>query len=91
VSASAGQAASIGTISVPPSWAASAPAITRLAAASPSTSLGAPTIVESVSSDFVLGETVLASAALRGLGGAAPQNRPAVAAHPPTPDRPKWH
>ncbi|MCV7257126.1 PPE family protein [Mycobacterium shimoidei] len=91
VSASAGQAASIGTISVPPSWAASAPAITRLAAASPSTGLGAPTIVESVSSDFVLGETVLASAALRGLGGAAPQNRPAVAAHPPTPDRPKWH
>lgn len=91
VAAAAGRATSIGAVSVPPSWATAAPAITRLAAASPSTGVTAPTDAESVNSDFVLGATVLATAALRGLGGTGSPGRPSAAAHPAAPDRPKWH
>lgn len=66
--------------------------MTRLAAAaSPSTSLNAAEAVAPPSSEYLFGETVLASAALRGLGGVTPHGRPAVTPHPRISDSRKWY
>ena len=79
LSAGAGRASSIGALSVPPNWAAATPPIRLVAAARPNTLAGAVPTVQAASTENLLNETLLASMALRGVGGAGPQNRPAIA------------
>jgi PPE-repeat protein len=78
-SAGVGRASSIGALSVPPSWAAATPAITLVAAAWPNTLAGVAPTVPAGSPENLLNEPLLASMALRGVGGAAPQGRPTIA------------
>jgi PPE-repeat protein len=79
LSASVGRASSIGALSVSPSWAAATPPIRLAAAAQPDTLAGAIPTVQSASPENLLTETLLASMALRGVGGARPQGRPTIA------------
>ena len=68
-SASLGQAASIGALSVPPGWTAAAPAIRLTAVALPATSLGAAPEVFAGSPGSLFSEMALASMAGRAIGG----------------------
>jgi len=76
--AGAGRASSIGALSVPPSWAAATPPIRLVAAAWPNALAGAVPTVQATSAENLLSETLLASTALRGVGGASPQGRPTI-------------
>jgi PPE-repeat protein len=78
-SAGLGRASSIGALSVPPSWAAVTPPIRLVAAAWPNTLSGVTPTVLTASPENLLNEALLASMALRGVGGAAPQGRPTIA------------
>jgi PPE-repeat protein len=78
LSAGLGRAPSIGALSVPPNWAAAAPPIRLVAAAWPNTLPGATTTVLAASPENLLNEMLLASKAVRGIGGAAPQGRPTI-------------
>jgi hypothetical protein len=76
--AGAGRASSIGALSVPPSWAAATPPIRLVATAWPNALAGAVPTVQAASAENLLSETLLASTALRGVGGASPQGRPTI-------------
>ena len=78
LSAGLGRASSIGALSVPPSWAAVTPPIRQVAAAWPNTLPGATPTVLAASPENLLNEMLLASMAVRGVGGAAPQGRPTI-------------
>ena len=78
LSAGLGRASSIGALSVPPSWAAATPPIRLVATAWPNTLAGAAPTVHAASPENLLNETLLASMALRGVGGAAAHGRPAI-------------
>ncbi|ORV07882.1 PPE family protein, SVP subgroup [Mycobacterium celatum] len=71
VSASMGQAASVGALSVPQSWAAAAPAFRQVAAALPMTTAAAAPEVAAAGSGQLFSEMALASMAGRALGGTA--------------------
>ena len=73
-----GRASSIGALSVPPSWAAVTPPIRLVAAAWPNVLSGVTPTVLAASPENLLNETLLASMALRGVGGGATQGRPTV-------------
>jgi PPE-repeat protein len=79
LSAGVGRASSIGALSVPPNWAAETPAIRLVAATWPDTLAGPAPTVQAASSENLLDETLLASMALRGVGGAGPQGWRAIA------------
>jgi PPE-repeat protein len=74
-SASLGQAPSIGALSVPPGWAAAAPAIRLTAVALPATSLGVAPEVFAGSPGSLFGEMALASMAGRAIGGTVSPGR----------------
>ena len=78
LSAGLGRASSIGALSVPPGWAAATPPIRLVAAAWPNTLSGVIPTVLAASPENLLNETLLASMALRGVGGGAAQGRPTV-------------
>jgi PPE-repeat protein len=78
VSADLGGAASVGTLSVPQSWAVAAPPIRLAAAALPGTGAGAASEVEAGGSGNLLGEMMLASMATRAMGGIVSRARPTV-------------
>jgi hypothetical protein len=78
LSAGLGRASSIGALSVPPRWAAATPPIRHVAVAWPNTLPGAAPTVQAASPENLLNEMLLASMALRGVGGAAPQGRPTI-------------
>ena len=78
LSAGLGRASSIGALSVPPSWAAATPPIRQVAVAWPNTLPGATPTVLAASPENLLNEMLLASMAVRGVGGAAPQGRPTI-------------
>ena len=78
LSAGLGRASSIGALSVPPSWAAATPPIRHVAVAWPNTVPGAAPTVQAASPENLLNEMLLASMAVRGVGGAAPQGRPTI-------------
>jgi PPE-repeat protein len=75
VSAGLGQATSIGGLSVPPGWAAAAPAIRPIFSALPGTSLGVAAEIEAGSSGSLFTEMALASMAGRAIGGTASMGR----------------
>ena len=79
LSAGVGKACSIGALSVPPSWAAATPPIRLVATAWPNTLAGAAPTVHAASPENLLNETLLASMALRGVGGASAHGRAAIA------------
>jgi PPE-repeat protein len=68
-SASLGRAASVGALSVPPGWAAAAPAIRLATVALPATSLGAVPEMFAGNPGSLFGEMALASIAGRAIGG----------------------
>jgi PPE-repeat protein len=78
LSAGIGRASSIGALSVPPNWAAATPPIRLVATAWPNTLASATPTVLAASPDNLLNEMLLASMALRGVGGAAPRGRPTI-------------
>lgn len=78
VSAGLGRASSIGALSVPPRWAAAAPPVRPVAIAWPNTLPGPAATIQAASPENLLNETLLASAALRGVGGAAPKGQPMI-------------
>ncbi|MCV7401586.1 PPE family protein [Mycobacterium fragae] len=78
VSAGLGRASSIGALPVPPSWAAAAPPVRPVAIAWPNTVPGPAATIQAASPENLLNETLLASAALRGVGGAAPKGQPMI-------------
>jgi PPE-repeat protein len=78
LSAGLGRASSIGALSVPPGWAAATPPIRLVAAAWPDTLSGFNPTVLAASPENLLNEPLLASTALRGVGGGATQGRPTV-------------
>jgi PPE-repeat protein len=78
LSAGLGRASSIGALSVPPGWAAATPPIRLVAAAWLDTLSGFNPTVLAASPENLLNETLLASTALRGVGGGATQGRPTV-------------
>ena len=92
LSAGLGRASSIGALSVPPSWTAAAPPIRRVAVAWPNTLPGATPTVQAASPENLLNEMLLASMAVRGVGGAAPQGRPTITktVTPRPPDGDNW-
>lgn len=78
VSGGLGRAASIGAMSVPPSWSAAAPTIRSAAAAWPNALPGAIPTVLATSPENMLNELLLASMAMRGVRGAHAQGRPTI-------------
>lgn len=78
VSGGLGRAASIGALSVPPSWSAAAPTIRSAAAAWPNALPGAIPTVLATSPENMLNELLLASMAMRGVRGAHAQGRPTI-------------
>jgi PPE-repeat protein len=92
LSAGLGRASSIGALSVPPSWTAATPPIRRVEVAWPNTLPGATPTVLAASPENLLTETLLASMAVRGVGGAAPQGRPTITktVTPRPPDGDNW-
>jgi PPE-repeat protein len=78
LSAGLGRASTVGALSVPPSWTAATPPIRRVAVAWPNALPGATPTVQAASPENLLNEMLLASAALRGVGGAGPQGRPTI-------------
>ena len=75
VSASMGQAASIGTLSVPQGWAAAVPEIRPVAVALPATNLSVAPAVLTGASGNLLSEMALASMAGRAMGDAVSPGR----------------
>lgn len=75
VSAGMGQAASVGALSVPQSWATAAPAFRQVAAALPMTTAAAAPEVAAAGSGQLFSEMALASMAGRALGGTAGMGR----------------
>jgi len=71
VRAGVGQAASIGALSVPQSWAVASPATRLAAAALPSTSLGAAPAAVTATAENLFSDMALAGIAGRALGGTA--------------------
>ena len=92
LSAGVGQAFSIGALSVPPSWASATPPIRLVAAAWPNTLADAVPTVHAASPESLLNDTLLASMALRGVGGASAHGRPTLAktVRPRPRDGDKW-
>jgi PPE-repeat protein len=92
LSAGVGRASSIGALSVPPSWDAATPPIRLVAAAWPNTLADAAPTVHAASPENLLNETLLASMALRGVGGASAHGRPRIAktVRPRSRDGDKW-
>ena len=78
LSARLGRASSIGALSVPSSWAAAIPPLRQVAVTWPSTLPGATPAVLAASPENLVNEMLLASMAVRGIGGAAPEGRPAT-------------
>jgi hypothetical protein len=78
LSAGLGRASSIGALSVPPRWVAATPPIRHVAVAWPNTVPGAASTVLAASPENLLSQMLLASMALRGIGGAAPRGRPTI-------------
>jgi PPE-repeat protein len=78
LSAGLSRASSIGALSVPPSWTAATPPIRLVAAAWPHTVPDATATVLAASKENMLNEMLLASMAVRGIGGAAPHGRPTI-------------
>lgn len=78
LSAGLGRASSIGALSVRPRWAAATPPIRQVAVAWPNTLPGATPTVLAASPENLFNEMLLASMALRGIGGAVPQGRPTI-------------
>ena len=78
VSADLGGAASVGGLSVPQDWAAATPPIRLAAAALPGTGAGIASEIEAGGSENLLSEMMLASMAVRGIGGAAPRGWPTI-------------
>ena len=78
LSAGLGRASSIGALSVPPSWAAATLPIRQVVAAWPNTLPGATPMVQAASQENLLNEMLLATMALRRIGGPAPQGRPTI-------------
>jgi PPE-repeat protein len=78
LSAGLGGASSIGALSVPPSWPVATPPVRLVEAAWPNTLAGATPTVLAASQENLVSEMLLASMALRGVDGAAPQGRPAI-------------
>jgi PPE-repeat protein len=76
VSAGLGEANTVGALSVPPGWAAAAPAIRPLAVALPATSLGAAPEVSAGSSGSLFSQMALASMAGRAMAGTAGSGGP---------------
>ncbi|ASW90963.1 PPE family protein [Mycobacterium marseillense] len=86
-SAGLGRACSVGALSVPPNWTATAPPIRRISVAGPDTlSEAVPTVLAAIPENL-LNEMVLAGMAVRGITGNAPRGRPritiTVTQHPP--------
>src|ERR1700735_2051377 len=87
-----------GALSVPSSWAAAIPPIRQVAVTWPSTLPGATPAVLAASPENLVNEMLLASMAVRGIGGAAPKGPPAstIRWSPGPPDRrqlgliPRW-
>lgn len=78
LSAGLGRAPAIGALSVPPTWAAAAPPIRRVAVAWPDAVPGATPAVPAPIPENLLNEILLASMAARGIGGRAPRGRPRI-------------
>jgi PPE-repeat protein len=78
VSADLGGAASVGTLSVPQSWAVAAPPIGLTAAALPDTGADTASEAEAGGSGNLLSEMMLASMATRGMGRTVSRARPTV-------------
>lgn len=80
VAASAGNAGTVGRLSVPPNWVTAAPVAKMAAAAVPgAAAVGAPAAAVAEIPTGVFGDLALASLAGRALTGAAPRSRPAAA------------
>jgi PPE-repeat protein len=92
LSAGSGQASSIGALSVPPRWVAATPPIRQVAVAWPNILPGTTPTVLAASPENPLNELLLASMALRSIGGAAPQGRPTITrtVTPRLPDGDNW-
>jgi PPE-repeat protein len=92
LSAGLGRASSIGALSVPPSWTAATPPIRLVAAAWPNTLPGAAPAVLAAGPENMFNETLLASMAVRGIRGVAPQSRPKISTTltPRPPDSDRW-
>ena len=78
LSAGLGRASSIGALSVPPGWVTATPPIRLVAAAWPNTLSGFTPTVFAASPENLFNEKLLASTALRGVGGGATPGRPTV-------------
>ncbi|OBJ02869.1 hypothetical protein A5660_21680 [Mycobacterium alsense] len=78
MSAGLGRAPAIGALSVPPTWAAAAPPVRRVAVAWPDAVPGATPAVPAPIPENLLNEILLASMAARGIGGRAPRGRPRI-------------
>ena len=78
VSADLGGAASVGTLSVPQSWAVAVPPIRLTAAALPGTGADTGSEVETAGSENLLDEMMLASMATRAMGRTVSRDRQTV-------------
>lgn len=78
LSAGVARASSIGALSVPPSWTAATAPIRLVAVALPNALAGATATVLAGSQENLVNEMLLASMALRGVGGTAPLGRPTI-------------
>jgi PPE-repeat protein len=76
VSAGLGEANTVGALSVPPGWAAAAPAIRPLAVALPAASLGAAAEVSAGSAGSLFSQMAVASMAGRAMAGTAGSGGP---------------
>jgi PPE-repeat protein len=86
VTAGLGRAASVGALSVSPSWAAvapAAPAVRLMAAELPGTSVNGAPAVSTGMPGGVFGESLLGTLAGRGIGSFGPRGRVTVMARPP--------
>jgi PPE-repeat protein len=71
VSAAAGRAGTIGSLSVPANWASAVPAVRTVAAEMDATAVDAAPEMASIAQNGMFGETALASLAGRAIGGTA--------------------
>jgi PPE-repeat protein len=71
VSAAAGRAGTIGSLSVPANWASAVPAVRTVAAEMDATAVDAAPEMASIAQNGMVGETALASLAGRAIGGTA--------------------
>ncbi len=71
MSAAAGRAGTIGSLSVPANWASAVPAVRTVAAEMDATAVDAAPEMASIAQNGMFGETALASLAGRAIGGTA--------------------